>query len=183
MVLKDIISISGEAGLFRFIAQGKNSIIVEHLETKKRSSAFGSSKINNLNDIAIFTEKEEMPLSDVFNLIFDNAAGEPVIDAKADGAQLKKWFEGVLPDYDKDRVYVSDIKKVAQWYNTLHKLNLLVKEEVVEEENKDAVETPTPEQKPAAQKKKKKTTETIATGKQKTKPAMKQKTPQTRKTG
>jgi hypothetical protein len=70
MNLKDIISISGEPGLFRFIAQGKNAIIVEHLETKKRSSAHSSAKVSSLEDIAIFTENEDMPLSKVFNLIF-----------------------------------------------------------------------------------------------------------------
>jgi len=139
MILKDIISISGESGLFKFVAQGKNSIIVEHLETKKRSSAFGTSKVNNLNDIAIFTEKEEIPLSQVFNLIYDSAADNPVIDSQADGAQLKKWFENVLPDYDRDRVYVSHIKKIALWYNTLEKLNLLVREDP-EETQKTAEE-------------------------------------------
>jgi hypothetical protein len=158
MVLKDIISISGEAGLFKFVAHGKNSIIVEHLETKKRSSAFGSAKVNNLDDIAIFTEKEEMPLSQVFNLIFDNSACQQVIDSKVDGVQLKKWFESVLPDYDKNRVYVSDIKKVAQWYNTLQKLDLLVREEP--EEKQDTAEEhiaeqqeETQEEKPAKKKK------------------------------
>ena len=145
MILTDIIAVSGEAGLFKFIAKGKNSIIVEHLETKKRSSVFGSANINTLDDIAIFTEKEDMPMSQVFNLIFDNAAGESVIDSKADGAQLKKWFEGVLPDYDRDRVYVSDIRKVAQWYNTLHKLNMLVREEP--EEEKEVAEEPMPKNK------------------------------------
>ena len=158
MVLKDFIAISGEPGLFKFIAKGKNSIIVEHLETKQRRSAFGSSNVNSLDDIAIFTEKEEMPLSQVFNLIFDSTAGEPVIDAKADGAQLKKWFEGVLPDYDKDRVYVSDIKKVAMWYNTLLKLDLLVREEPIPEkqeaEEEPVVEEPKeiPEKKPVKKK-------------------------------
>ena len=156
MVLKDIISISGESGLFKFIAQGKNSIIVEHLETKKRSSAFGTANVNTLDDIAIFTENEDVPLSQVFNLIFDNAAGNPVIDSKADSAQLKKWFEGVLPEYDKNRVYVSDIKKLAQWYNTLHKLNLLVREDP--EEKKEDVETePVTEKQEVQTEKKKKT--------------------------
>ncbi len=68
MVLKDIMAISGEPGLFKFIAQGKNAIIVEHLETKKRSSAFGSAKVSSLEDISIFTEKEDMPLGKVFDL-------------------------------------------------------------------------------------------------------------------
>jgi len=70
MILKDILAISGESGLFKFIAQGKNAIIVEHLETKKRSSAYGSAKVSSLEDIAIFTEKEDMPLGKVFDQIF-----------------------------------------------------------------------------------------------------------------
>ena len=157
MVLKDIIAISGESGLFKFVAKGKNTIIVEHLETKKRSIAFDSThKVTLLDEIAVFTEKEEMPLSQVFNLIFDNAAGNPVIDSKSDGAQLKKWFEGVLPDYDKNRVYVSDIKKIAQWYNILHKLDLLVKEEP-EEKNVAAEEPMSEPEKPEEKSTKKKT--------------------------
>jgi hypothetical protein len=129
MVLKDILSISGEPGLFRFIAQGKNSIIIEHLETKKRSSAYGSAKVSSLEDIAIFTEKEDVPLGKVFDIIFEKVNGGEAIDSKADGSKLKAWFEEILPDYSKDKVYVSDMKKVAMWYNILHKLNMLVKEE------------------------------------------------------
>ena len=129
MILKDILSISGEPGLFKFIAQGKNAIIVEHLETKKRSSAYGSAKVSSLEDIAIFTENEDMPLGKVFDLIHEKGNGGAAIDAKTDVNKLKIWFEGILPDYSRDKVYVSDIKKVAQWYNILHKLNLLVKEE------------------------------------------------------
>lgn len=129
MVLKDILAISGEPGLFKFIAQGKNAIIVEHLETKKRSSAYGSAKVSSLEDIAIFTDKEDMPLGKVFDLIHEKENGGPAIDSKGDSAKLKIWFKGILPEYSKDRVYTSDIKKVAQWYNILHNLNLLVKEE------------------------------------------------------
>lgn len=129
MVLKDILAISGEPGLFKFIAQGKNAIIVEHLETKKRSSAYGSAKVSSLEDIAIFTDKEDMPLGKVFDLIHEKENGGQAIDSKSDPDKLKIWFEGILPEYSKDRVYTSDIKKVAQWYNILHNLNLLVKEE------------------------------------------------------
>ncbi|HZY25596.1 MAG TPA: DUF5606 domain-containing protein, partial [Bacteroidales bacterium] len=75
MILKDILSISGEPGLFKFIAQGKNAIIVEHLETKKRSSSYSSAKVSSLEDIAIFTEKEDMPLGKVFDLIFEKENG------------------------------------------------------------------------------------------------------------
>src|SRR5664279_2191611 len=129
MILKDILAISGEPGLFKFIAQGKNAIIVEHLETKKRSSAYGSAKVSSLEDIAIFTDKEDMPLGKVFDLIHEKENGGEAIDSKADAGKLKEWFEGILPEYSKDKVYTSDIKKVAQWYNILHNLNLLVKEE------------------------------------------------------
>ncbi len=129
MVLKDILAISGEPGLFKFIAQGKNSIIVEHLETKKRSSAYGSAKVSSLEDIAIFTEKEDVPLGKVFDIIFEKTGGGTAIDSKADGNKLKTWFEEILPDYSRDKVYVSDMKKVALWYNILHKLDMLVKEE------------------------------------------------------
>jgi len=150
MILKDILAISGEPGLFRFIAQGKNAIIIEHLETKKRSSAYGSAKVSSLEDIAIFTEKEDMPLGKVFDLIHEKENGGPAIDSKSDGAKLTKWFEGILPEYSKDKVYTSDIKKVAQWYNILHNLNLLIKEEP-----EAVAETETT---PVAEKKKKKST-------------------------
>lgn len=152
MILKDILSISGEPGLFKFIAQGKNAIIIEHLETKKRTSAYSSAKVSSLEDIAIFTDNEDMPLGKVFDLIFEKENGGKAIDSKADAGKLKVWFEGILPEYSKDKVYMSDIKKVAQWYNILHNLNLLVKEDPEKpaepEEEKAAV----------AEKKKKKAT-------------------------
>jgi Domain of unknown function (DUF5606) len=150
MILKDILAISGEPGLFKFIAQGKNAIIVEHLETKKRSSAYSSAKVSSLEDIAIFTEKEDMPLGKVFDLIHEKENGGLAIDSKVDTGKLKVWFEGILPEYSKDKVYTSDMKKVAHWYNILHRLNLLIKEE--------PETTPEKEQVPVAVKKKKKTT-------------------------
>jgi hypothetical protein len=141
MVLKDILAISGEQGLFRFLAQGKNAIIVEHLETKKRSSAYGSAKVSSLEDIAIFTEKEDVPLSKVFDLIHEKENGGPAMDPKSDPATLVKWFENILPDYSRNKVYISDIRKLAQWYNILHKLDMLVKEEPVKEEEEKAADT------------------------------------------
>ena len=129
MVLKDIMAISGEPGLFKFIAQGKNAIIVEHLETKRRSSAFGSAKVSSLEEISVFTEKEDMPLGKVFDLIFDKEKGGPAIDYKSDPEELKAYMLEVLPEYDKEKVYVSDIKKLVHWYNILHTLNMLVREE------------------------------------------------------
>jgi hypothetical protein len=146
MVLKDILAISGESGLFRFVAQGKNSMIIEHLETKRRSSAFGSSKVSSLEEISVYTEKEDLPLSKVFDMIFEKHGGGQAIDSKSDPEKLKAWFGEVLPDYDREKVYVSDIKKIAHWYNLLQGLNLLVKEEpektVAKEEAVKEVEAP-----------------------------------------
>lgn len=129
MVLKDILSISGEQGLFKFIAQGKNAIIVEHLETGKRSSAFSSAKVSSLEDISIFTDDEDLPLGKVFDRIFEKEAGGPAMDSRSESDKLKKYFEEIVPDYSKDRVYISDIKKVVLWYNILQKKGLLVREE------------------------------------------------------
>jgi hypothetical protein len=139
MNLKDILSISGEPGLFRYIAQGKNAIIVEHLETKKRKTAFGSAKVSSLEDISIFTVKEDLPLGKIFDLIYEKENGGPTLDSKSDVSGLKSWFEEIVPEYDKDKVYTSDIKKVAVWYNLLQKLGLLIKEtpEVEKDEEKE----------------------------------------------
>jgi hypothetical protein len=159
MNLKDIIAISGEPGLFKFIAQGKNAIIIEHLETKKRSSAYSSAKVSSLEDISIFTETEDMPLGKVFDLIFEKEKGGKAIDSKSDAEKLRTYFGEVLPEYAKERVYPSDIKKVVQWYNTLHSLDLLLKDEPekasTEEVKKDETENePQPDKKQAPAKKK-----------------------------
>jgi len=156
MILKDILAISGEPGLFKFIAQGKNAIIVEHLETKKRNSAYSSAKVSSLEDIAIFTDKEDMPLGKVMDLIYEKENGGPAIEPKSDTDKLKAWFEGILPEYSKEKVYTSDIKKVANWYNILHKLNLLIKEEPAKEDQATAVDSEKEESAPVVEKKKKK---------------------------
>lgn len=129
MVLKDILAISGESGLFKFIAQGKNAIIVEHIETGKRSSAFSSAKVSSLEDISVFTEKEDLPLGKVFDKIYDKESGGPAIDSKAETEKLKQYFEEIIPDYSREKVYASDIKKIILWYNLLQKKEMLVKEE------------------------------------------------------
>jgi len=154
MVLKDIMAISGQPGLFKFIAQGKNAIIVEHLETKKRSSAFSSARVSSLEEISIFTEDEDLPLGKVFDLIYEKVNGGPAIDYKSDPEKLKAWFEEVLPKYNREKVYVSDIKKVAHWYEILHRLNLLVKEEPEKpEESAESTETAETETKETGAKK------------------------------
>ncbi len=155
MVLKEILAISGEPGLFKFIAQGKNAIIVEHLETGKRSSAFSSAKVSSLEDISVFTENEDLPLGKVFDKIFEKESGGPAIDSKTESEKLKKYFEEIIPDYSKEKVYFSDIKKIILWYNLLHKKGMLVKEEPDKKADSDNTESEA-EKTPAAEKKKKK---------------------------
>ena len=158
MVLKDILAISGEQGLFKFIAQGKNAIIVEHIETGKRSSAFSSAKVSSLEDISVFTENEDLPLGKVFDKIFEKEAGGPAIDSKSDPEKLKKYFQEIVPDYSREKVYMSDVKKVVLWYNILQKKNMLIREEPEKVESADKTE-PEPETKaPVPVKKKKKST-------------------------
>lgn len=134
MNLKDILAVSGEGTLFKFIAQGKNAVIVENLETGRRFSAGATAKVSALDEIAIFTTGEDIPLSRVMDLIHEKEKGGEALSHKEPDASLKKYFAEVLPEYDRDRVYTSDIKKVLHWYNILHKLNLLVKEEENTEE-------------------------------------------------
>jgi len=144
MDLKEIMAISGKPGLYKFISQGKNAMIVENIEDKARTSAFASEKVSALDDIAIFTEDEEVSLKEVLKNIFEKENGEETISHKSSSGELKKWFEEVLPSYDRDRVYVSDIKKVALWYNLLSKMKLLDFSE--EEENKEKKENETAEE-------------------------------------
>ena len=142
MDLKEIVAISGKPGLYKFISQGRSAIIVENIETKARTSAFASEKVSTLADIAIFTEDEETPLKNIFKIIFDKEEGKETISHKSKPEELKAWFKEVLPDYDEERVYVSDIKKVALWYNALARMEMLVFEEEEEEEkeSKDVAE-------------------------------------------
>ncbi len=134
MDLKDIMAISGKPGLYKFISQGRNAMIVENLENNTRMSAFASDKVSTLEDIAIFTEDQDVPIKDVLKNIFDKENGRETISHKSANEELKTWFESILPDYDRDRVYVSDIKKVIQWYNILQKMEMLVFEDVKENE-------------------------------------------------
>lgn len=141
MVLKDLLAISGSPGLYRFIAQGKNAVIVEHLETGKRTSAHGTAKVSSLEEIAVFTDTEEVPLADIFDKIYEKENGEASINHKSSPDELKQYFNELVPDYDRQRVYVSDIKKIIQWYNILHSLDMLEKEEDKEEQEEKKEES------------------------------------------
>ena len=119
MELKDILAISGQPGLFRYVARSSNGVIVESLADGRRMNSSGTAKISALAEIAIYTETEELPLWQVFEKFYAYTDGKPTIDAKSDAVLLKKTFGEVVPDYDRDRVHVSDIKKCFARYHTL----------------------------------------------------------------
>lgn len=124
-MLKGILSVSGQSGLFKLVAESKNNIIVESLETLKRMPVHSTAKVSALEDIAIYTENGDVPLKDVFKVISQKENGGAAISPKASDNELKAYFEKVVPEYDKNRVYISDIKKVLSWYNALQQQELL----------------------------------------------------------
>lgn len=129
MKLKEILSISGKGGLFKYISQARNGIIVESIEDGKRMAVQSSAKVSALEDIAIFTDSEEVPLGDIFKKIYEKENGKQTIDHKSSSEELKAFMESILPEYDKERVYVSDMKKLVMWYNILISHNMLKPEE------------------------------------------------------
>ena len=145
--LKDILAISGKGGLFKFIAQARNGIVVESLEDQKRHVAPATARVSSLEDIAIFTHEEEVPLADIFFMIHEKSDGKETTSHKASPEELKSSFQELVPEYDEDRVYISDIKKVFQWYNQLHKQKLL--EVIDKEEDKEEGESEAEDQKEA----------------------------------
>jgi len=126
MNLKDILAISGYPGLFKLVSQAKNGIIVESIIDGKRFQAFSTHKVSALEDVAIFTREGETPLKEIFIKIFKKEQGGPAINHKTSTVEaMKSYFLEILPEYDQERVYMSDIKKVLMWYNTLHQVNML----------------------------------------------------------
>ena len=138
-MLKKILSISGKSGLYKLISYGKNTLIVEGLNDGKGFPAYSHEKIISLGDIAIYTYDEEIALSKVMQTIYDKNEGK-AIDAKkcADKNSLFSFFEEILPDFDQERVYPNDIKKVISWYNILVGAGYT---SFIEEENDETQET------------------------------------------
>lgn len=142
--LKDILAISGKGGLFKFIAQARNGIVVESLDDQKRHVASATARVSSLEDIAIFTYDEEVPLGDIFFMIHEKAEGKETLSHKASVDELKSFFRELIAEYDEERVYVSDIKKVFQWFNQLQQhdmLQVVDKEEEGEDKVSDKGET------------------------------------------
>ncbi len=126
MSLDKVISISGKPGLYKLITQTRGGFVAESLIDNKRISVSMQNNVSVLSEIAIYTLTEEIPLSQVFINIKEKENGEKAsVKAKDSKDKLEEYFFNVLPDYDEDRVYASDIKKVIQWYNLLQEHNML----------------------------------------------------------
>lgn len=119
MDITKIISVSGKSGLYRLVSQTRNGIIVESLLDQSRMPVYSTQPVSSLEEISVFTTAEDMPLKTVFQKLFTALDGKPAIDPKSSNDELKAFLATVLPEYDKDRVYASDIKKMLTWYNIL----------------------------------------------------------------
>ena len=119
MELKDIVAVSGKPGLYEIKAQSKGGIIVASLIDGKKFPITATHKISALNEIAIYTYEEEIPLRVILKTIGEKENGLEAISAKENGKVLTSYFREILPNFDEERVYTSNIKKVLQWYNLL----------------------------------------------------------------
>lgn len=134
MLLEKIISISGKPGLFKLVSQLRNGFIIEDVTTKKKVSIGNSSQVSLLDNIAMFTVDKEVPLFEVFENIAKNSEYKETISHKSSDDILKDFMTASLPNYDTERVYASDIKKLAQWYNILQKAGYITPDSFVKAE-------------------------------------------------
>jgi len=120
-MLKTILSVSGKPGLYKLISNGKNMLIVESLVDKKRTPVYGSDKIISLGDIAMYTDEDEVPLHNVLTSVKNKENGAKIaLNTKtATNDELYSYMAEVLPTFDRERVYPTDIKKLINWYNAL----------------------------------------------------------------
>ena len=121
MELKDILAISGQPGLYKYVAQSMRGVIVESLLDGKRMNASATSRVSALTEISMFTEGEDIALADVFTNIWNYTEGKEAISHKESAERIQEEFAKVLPEYDRDRVHVSDMKKCFSGYNILVK--------------------------------------------------------------
>jgi hypothetical protein len=133
MNLAGIIAISGKPGLYKVVKQGKNNLFVQALDSDKITPAYTSDKISALEDISVYTYENDVPLLELLGLIAEKSNYEATLSHKEDKKKLESFFEEIVPNYDKERVYFSDIKKIFQWYNQLQTVGLLVRPSIVEE--------------------------------------------------
>lgn len=128
MNLQGIISIAGRPGLYKVVAQGKNTVIVESMADKKRFPAHASDKISSLEDISVYTTDEDVKLTEVYSKMYETLNGKEALSHKENPSKLREFVLTFLPNYDSERVYDSDVKKLFQWYNTLLAEGLLTPE-------------------------------------------------------
>ncbi len=124
MELKDILAISGQPGLYKYVAQSARGVIVESLLDGRRSNASATSRVSTLTEISMFTEDEDVALAEVFTNIYKYTDGKETISHKESNDKIVEAFAAVLPTYDRDRVHVSDMKKCFAWYNILVKAGM-----------------------------------------------------------
>ncbi len=139
MDLKKIITISGDPDLFKLITNTHKGIIVESITTKKRQQAFASQRVNSLEDIAVYTDNDEIKLAEVFVKMYKYLDGKQALDPKKQAGEIKQFFEDFFPEYDRDRVKFSAMKKIIKWYNLLNEYNLI--DDKIEEKTDEAEET------------------------------------------
>ena len=135
-----ILAISGKSGLYKLVSRGKNNLIVEALDaTHRRMPAFATERITSLNDIAMFTDDEEVPLTDVLESMktLEDGKKAAVDPKKASTKELQDYFTKVLPTWDRDRVHASDIKKLITWYNLLIEAGITDFKDAEEEEKSE----------------------------------------------
>ena len=125
MDLKGIINVSGKPGLFKIISQSNSNVIIESLIDKKRSVLYSHNQATLLEEIGIYTYNDTIPISEVFIKIAKKNSCGPTINHKSKNEDLINYFRDILNEYDEDRVYVSDIRKVIQWYNIMQSLSLI----------------------------------------------------------
>ncbi|WP_111709222.1 DUF5606 family protein [Lutibacter citreus] len=139
MELKDIVSVNGKPGLFEIKAQSKGGIIVKSLIDGKKFPVTVTHNMSALNEIAIYTYEEEVPLRIIFKAIAEKENGKESISHKESGKVLTSFFREILPNFDEERVYTSNIKKILQWYNLLASKNFdFTAIQEVEEETEEA---------------------------------------------
>jgi len=127
MDLKGIISISGKPGLYKVVAQGRNNIIVKSLNDERKFPVFATDKISALEDISIYTYEEDLPLVEVYKKLGDLEGYKKSINHKENGNVLREKVVQFLPNYDEERVFDTDLKKLFQWYNLLIDKKIIVK--------------------------------------------------------
>lgn len=154
MSLEKVLSISGKPGLYKLKTQTRTGFLAESLLDGKTINVSGRHNVSLLSEIAVYTLTEEVPLREVFNKISEKEGGKETISHKVSKEELEAFFFDVIPDYDEDRVYASDIKKIVQWYNLLIKngLNDFSEAATEEEEKKETNNKAKETKKPAAKK-------------------------------